>query len=597
MTVRDTSRVGGDDGLRQATAGDAAEPGPAELSGLTPEPEPQLITGQSGPRRLLAFLRNIWRQLTSMRTALILLFLLAIASLPGALLPQWSLNSAKTAQYIIDRPTLGPLLDRFGFFEVFGSPWYAAIYLLLFTSLVGCLLPRTLEFVGQLRMPPVATPRNLGRLPHHHRTEVAGGPGEIADRIAAGLKGWRIARRTEGQPGSATGAVTISAERGYIREVGNLVFHLSLLGLLVAIAVGKLVGYEGSVIVNAGSQFCSTSPASYDNFRPGLLVDGTQLSPFCVDVQQFTASYTDAGQASGFVAQVRTQSGAAAGTDQWEPGSLQVNEPLRMDGERLYLLGHGFTPHFQITYPDGTVRDYSQPFAPEPNDPNFTSEGAVKVLDPPGATGDEVRKQQLAIVGIFAPTALVHAGIMTSSFPAPENPGVAIDVYRGDLGMEGGRSQSVFSIDTSQVDKGVLIKQVRQNLMVGESVSLDDGTKITFTGFNEWVSLQTSFDPAQIWALVFAVTLLIGLMTSLVFKRRRVWFRLRPVPLAADPARAGPGDAHGQLATAGPGPGKRAAVANRTVVEVGGLARTDQAGYGEEFGALAGLADAQLSKT
>ena len=187
-----------------------------------------------------------------------------------------------------------------------------------------------------------------------------------------------------------------------------------------------------------------------------------------------------------------------------------------MDGERLYLLGHGFTPHFRITYPDGTVRDYSQPFAPAANDPNFTSEGAVKVLDPPGATGDQVRKQQLAIVGIFAPTATLHGGIMTSSFPAPGKPGVAVDIYRGDLGMEGGRSQSVFSIDTAQVDHGLLTKQARTNLMVGESVTLDDGTSITFTGFNEWVSLQTSFDPAQVWALVFSVTMLVGLMVSLI---------------------------------------------------------------------------------
>ena len=132
---------------------------------------------------------------------------------------------------------------------------------------------------------------------------------------------------------------------------------------------------------------------------------------------------------------------------------------------------------------------------------------------------------------------------MTSSFPAPDNPGVAVDVYRGDLGMEGGRAQSVFSIDTSQVDKGLLTKQARANLMVGESITLDDGTQITFTGFNEWVSLQTSFDPAQLWALIFAVTMLVGLMVSLVFKRRRVWFRLRPVRCPTRPARtrrAGP---------------------------------------------------------
>jgi cytochrome c biogenesis protein len=323
-------------------------------------------------------------------------------------------------------------------------------------------------------------------------------------------------------------------------------------------------------------------------------VDGTQLSPFCVDVQQFSASYTDAGQASGFLAKVRSQSGADAGGDRWQSADLQVNDPLRLDGERLYLLGHGFTPHFRITYPDGTVRDYSQPFAPAANDPNFTSEGAVKVLDPPGATGDQVRKQQLAIVGIFAPTATLHGGIMTSSFPAPGKPGVAVDIYRGDLGMEGGRSQSVFSIDTAQVDRGLLTKQARTNLMVGESVTLDDGTSITFTGFNEWVSLQTSFDPAQVWALVFSVTMLVGLMVSLICKRRRVWFRLRPAGRAVhgsgdvDPGLAGgSGSAGGSGAASGGVP----AGPDRTVVEVGGLARTDQAGYGEEFEKLAGLVE------
>jgi len=552
------------------------------MSATQAPPAPAAEPARPGPvRGVLAFLRNVWRQLTSMRTALILLFLLAVASLPGALLPQWSLNSAKTAQYIADYPTIGPWLDRLGFFEVFGSPWYSAIYLLLFISLVGCLTPRTWEFVGQLRARPVATPRNLSRLPHHDRREVPGSVEETADRVSAGLRGWRVVRRTEersGPPRPGAGpepiAVTISAEKGYLRELGNLVFHFSLVGLLVAIAVGRLVGYEGSVIVNVGSQFCSTSPASYDNFRPGLLVDGTDLTPFCLDVRTFTAGYTPAGQAISFAADVGSQTGAAAGGDAWADNLLQVNDPLRLAGERVYLIGHGFTPHFRVTFADGTVRDYEQPFAPEPNDPNFTSQGAVKILDPPGVTGDDVRKHQLAIVGIFAPTAtLAHGGIMTSEYPSAQNPGVAVDVYRGDLGMESGRSQSVFAIDTNQVDKGALVKQARSNLMPGESITLDDGTAVTFTGYNEWVSLQTSYDPAQGWALVFAVTLLIGLMVSLVIKRRRVWFRLYPANPVTQP---GPGD--------------------RTVVEVGGLARTDQAGYGEEFDRLATLADIASTK-
>ena len=342
-----------------------------------------------------------------MRTALILLFLLAVASLPGALLPQWSLNSGKTAQYIADHPTLGPWLDRLGFFEVFASPWYAAIYLLLFTSLVGCLAPRTWEFAGQLRARPVATPRNLGRLPHHDRREVPGSVDEVADRVTAGLRGWRIARRVEERPGQEavqeagqeaagqeadTIAVTISGEKGFLRELGNLVFHFSLLGLLVAIAIGKMVGYEGSVIVNVGAQFCSASPASYDNFRPGLLVDGTDMSPFCLDVRSFAADYTQVGQAISFVAEVGSQSGARAGTDSWNENTLQVNDPLRLEGERVYLIGHGYTPHFQVSFPDGTVRDYAQPFAPDPQRPELHLRGSGE--DPRPARGHRRRRAQ-----------------------------------------------------------------------------------------------------------------------------------------------------------------------------------------------------------
>lgn len=544
----------------------------------------------------LAFVRNIWRQLTSMRTALILLFLLALAALPGALLPQWSLNQAKTAQYILDHGWWGLWLNRLGFFEVFSSPWYAAIYLLLFTSLVGCLIPRSWDFARALRMPPVATPRNLARLPLHSSSPAPEAPGAVADRVQAGLTGWRVARRVE-----ADGAIAISAEKGFLREVGNLVFHLSLLGLLVAIAVGKMFGYEGSIIVTAGgdvSGFCSASPAVYDNFRPGLMIDGTDLSPFCVQVDSFQAEYTDVGQASSFRAEVRYQSGGGLDTDTWQAGVLEVNDPLRIAGQRLYLLGHGYTPTFTVTYPDGGRQTAGAPF--QPQDSMFTSQGAVKFPNPPGLTGTAMRQHQLAVVGIFAPTALVHGGIMTSTFPAAEAPGVAVDIYRGDLGLESGRAQSIFTIDQGQVDSGALKKVDRTNLAPGEAATLDDGTKVAFTGYREWVSLQTSYDPAQGWALVFAVVLLAGLMLSLTVKRRRVWFRIRAVGSSLDStggfsadATAGPSTDSAAGPSDGASPGAAGAgrsLITASTVDIGGLARTDQAGYGAEFEKIAALA-------
>jgi len=532
---------------------------------LPPRRTPKAASWRGQP--VVAFLRNTWRGLTSMRTALILLFLLALASLPGALLPQWSLNQSKTAGYIRAHPGWAPWLNRLGFFEVFASPWYSAIYLLLFISLIGCLLPRSFDFVKQLGARPVATPRNLARLPLHTDYTVDDeSAAVIADRVEKTLRGkrWRVASRTE------TGGVhTISAEKGYLREVGNLIFHFSLVGLLVAIAVGKLFGYEGSVIKTVGDEqgaFCSTSPVVYDNFRPGLTVDGTDLTPFCLRINSFHAEYAKSGQPLAFSTDIDYQTGTQAGTDSWHPARLQVNHPLRISGERVYLLGHGYTPKVKISYPNGDVRDLSAPFVNTTGDRMFLSTGAIKVPDPPGVPADQIRKHQLAIAGLFAPTAAERGGIMTSVFPAADKPGLAVDIYRGDLGMETGVPQSVFAIDQKQVDNGALVKQKRANLYLGDSVALNDGTTITFTGYTDWVSLQTSYDPAQFAALTFAITLLTGLMTSLTIKRRRLWFRMIPQPDPADPE-----------------PPDKSHTTRSTIVRVGGLARTDQAGYGSEF--------------
>src|SRR5690606_2507051 len=92
--------------------------------------------------RLAAWLRNGWRQLTSMRTALVLLFLLALAAIPGSVLPQRGVNPQDVADYYAAHPDLAPVLDRLGGFDVYRSPWFSAIYLLLFVSLVGCVVPR-----------------------------------------------------------------------------------------------------------------------------------------------------------------------------------------------------------------------------------------------------------------------------------------------------------------------------------------------------------------------------------------------------------------------------------------------------------------------
>ena len=528
------------------------------------------VPRQSPAGRVLALGRNTWRALTSMRTALVLLFLLAVAAIPGALLPQRSLNAGKVDDYIANRPTLGPLMDKLELFDVFGSFWFTAIYVLLFISLIGCILPRCWEHYRSLRTKPVAAPRRLARLPHHADTVVDAGPEVVAAEAVTRLRGWKTVTRTgadlrSGRPGE----VTVSAEKGYLREAGNLVFHLSLVGLLAAIAVGKLFGYEGNVIVIAdgGPGICTTSPAMFDSFRAGLEEDGLGLTPLCVKVHDFTAEYLDNGQAEMFTSNIEYQAGTDLAANTWRPAQLQVNHPLRVAGDRVYLQGHGYAPTFTVTFPNGESRTETLQWRPD-DATTFLSSGAMRFDPPGGMYPDETerRKHQIGIEGLFAPSAVFHGNLLSSNFPALRDPAVAIDVYQGDTGLDTGNPQSIFSLSKELVNQGRMTKEARVNLRPGESTTLADGTVVRFDGATDFVNLQVSHDPAQQWVLVFALTMMAGLLVSLVVKRRRVWVRAYPEGAASDSST----------------PGER-----RTVVELGGLARTDQAGWGDEFDRLA----------
>lgn len=527
--------------------------------------------------KAIALIRNTWRALTSMGTALVLLFLLALGAIPGALLPQRNLNAGKVDDYLKAHPSIGPWLDRLQAFDVFSSFWFTAVYVLLFVSLVGCLTPRMIEHARSLRATPVAAPRNLARLPKHAEAQITAGPGQLnalANEITGRLRGWRTAIRHEEDV--AAPAVEISAEKGYLREFGNIVFHFSLLGLLVAVAVGKLFGYEGNVIVIAdgGPGFCSASPAAFDSFRAGNTVDGTSLHPICVRVNDFSAHYLPSGQATSFAADIDYQSGRDLAANTWRHYLLEVNHPLRVGGDRVYLQGHGYAPTFTVTFPNGQTRTSTVQWRPD-NPQTLLSSGVVRVDPPAGSYPDPAdrRRHEIAIQGLLAPTEQLNGTLLSSRFPALIAPAVAVDIYRGDTGLDTGRPQSLFTLDPRLIQQGRLTKEKRVNLRAGQEVRIDQGpgagTVVRFDGAVPFVNLQVSHDPGQVWVLLFAGTMMTGLLVSLLVRRRRVWVRLTP---AAEPA-------------------------GTVNVELGGLARTDNSGWGEEFERLTGRLLAGLGES
>lgn len=307
------------------------------------------------------------------------------------------------------------------------------------------------------------------------------------------------------------------------------------------------------------SVFCNTATANYDSFRAGANFDGTGLTTFCFEAHDFSADYLANGQAEMFRSNISYAVGDDIQNDPetWEDYELRVNHPLRIEGDRVYLQGHGFAPTFTVTWPNGETR--TQTVQWRPDDPTFFLSSGVVRFDPPAGMYPDLyerRQNQLAIQGLFAPTAEWEGDnneLLTSSYPAMRDPAVAIDIYRGDNGLDTGIGQSLFSLDSSLMHSGVLQKIERVNLQIGDTVTLDDGTTVSFDGASEFANYQISRDPTQNWVLVTTVISLVSLVGSLMIRRRRIWVRFYPQENGT------------------------------TRVETGGLARTDRAGWGGEY--------------
>jgi cytochrome c biogenesis protein len=443
--------------------------------------------------------RFAWRQLTSMRTALILLMMLGVASIPGSLVPQRSQNPMAVRQYFIDNPQSARWIDRFWGFEVYSSPWFSAIYILLFISLIGCVLPRSFEHFKAMRALPPTTPRNLSRMEHFSSFE---GDKDNFDKGAKWLERKRFRIRHE------DGA--ISAEKGYLRETGNLLFHLSLILILIGVSVGSLFGMRGEAIVNKGERFISL-PTSYDTLTFGKLVDESVIDPFIIEVEDFQARYDPITSAPrDYTATVRVTN---PGEEKSEVKILKVNSPLTFGNTRVYLQANGYAPIVTVRDTAGFVV-FQGPVTFLPQDTNLKSIGSIKVPD---------ARPQLGFVSSFLPTygrSEVDGGV--SLFPQPLNPKLLFSIWQGDLGLDSGIPQSVYRIDTSEMTRIGL-----DSLSPGETFNFSAGS-ITFETFVPWINLQIVSDPGKTYALYGAIAAILGLLASLFGRRRRIWIRITP---------------------------------------------------------------------
>ncbi|MEU6301811.1 cytochrome c biogenesis protein ResB [Streptomyces chartreusis] len=500
---------------------------------------------------VIGWARWFWRQLTSMRVALLLLLLLSLGAIPGSLIPQTGIDETKVAEFRKAHETLAPIYDKLGLFNVYSSVWFSAIYILLFVSLIGCIVPRTWQFVGQLRGRPPGAPKRLTRLPAYTTWRTEAEPEQVREAALALLKKRRFRAHLTGD--------AVAAEKGYLREVGNLAFHIALIVMLIAFAWGQLFKSEGNKLVVEGDGFSNTL-TQYDDFKSGSLFTQEDLDPFSFNLKNFTGTYEASGPNKGTPRIYKADLSYSVGADgKDKKTTIKVNEPLEIGDSKVYLVSHGYAPVITIRDGKGNVV-YRDAVPLLPLDGNVTSTGAIKVMD--GYRNAKGEREQLGFQAFFLPT-YVKGNELASQFPALLNPVINLEAYHGDLGVDAGIPQSVYQLNKKNLKgfKDAKGAQVRENLKPGESMKLPNGAgTVTFEKeIKEWAGFQVARQPGSGWALAGSLAAIFGLAASLFIQRRRVWVR---------------------AATGSDGV---------TVVEMAGLGRSESAKVPEELGDLAGI--------
>jgi len=462
----------------------------------------------------VGLLRFMWRQLTSMRTALVLLMMLGVAAIPGSFIPQRTQNPMAVSDVFANSPTKALWYERFSLFDVYASPWFSAIYILLFISLIGCVLPRAFEHYKASRAMPPVTPKNLSRMEFHEQWKGTGDELEIARQWFKKNR-FRV-RELDG---------SLSAEKGFTRETGNLLFHLALVLILIGVSFGSLFGMRGDAIVNVGERFINT-PTSYDSLSFGKLFNEKSLPPFSIEVDKFVGKYDPVTNApEDYTMWVTVKNNPEQST---EKKVVKVNSPLTFGNTRVYLQANGYSPIVTVRDPLGNV-GYQGPVPFLPQDSNLSSIGAIKVPD---------TNPQLGFVGSFFPTiGRADEGGGISVFPEALDPRLFLAAWTGDLGLDNGRPQSIYRIDTDDM------KQIGlKSLKPGETYEFAEGS-ITFETYIPWVNLQIVQDPGKSYALVGSILAILGLLASLFTRRRRIWVSInkKNVEVAGLAKNAAPG--------------------------------------------------------
>jgi cytochrome c biogenesis protein len=475
----------------------------------------------------------VWRTLRSMRTALILLLMLGLASVAGSLIPQWPNTPERVLQYRSDHPIWGSLFSRIGFFDVFGSWWFVLITVLLFVSLIACLVPRTRSLMRAVRARPVQA-REIDSFRLYREASVPAGPDDAVEAARTVLRRrWYRVERDGSRP-------RLAAEKGLGREIGSLAFHWAFILILAGVIYGKGTGFTGYAVVVEGDTWIDAA-ANYDGqLRTGRFFGGN-FSGFGLKLESFESKYRETGQPMDFVSRVELL------TPEGEPirtQDIRVNHPAHIAGRSIYQINFGWAPVVQVRDGDRLLardpvvmdRDVAPPGVPELAMP---WRGFIKL------PATEPGEPDVAIELELWPDSRAYAQFNLTGQPVAMltyfDPIIRYQAWEGRL-----TTLALNELDTRamrETGSGLLFADGTVEVSTGKQVDPEGrppaGLTLSFPELRRYSVFQVSRDAGVPVVLAAAILILVGLIPALFTSRRKLWIRVDPDPDGGSVLRVG----------------------------------------------------------
>lgn len=298
---------------------------------------------------------RLWDFLGSMRLAISLLSILAIASAIGTLVKQNEPRVNYISQFGV---FWAQWFDMLGIYDVYNQLWFLLILAVLLASTSVCLIRNTPKMLADMRTFKEHTRTNsLRHLPEHTDWQEINGLQALTQSSVETLQsqGYQV-RATENDAG-----VYIAAKRGRYNRIGYILTHLAI----VVICIGGLMDSElsvraqvflfGKVPQNNAVTFAKVPEAGLLSthtlsFRGDVKIpEGTatdvvaltydqnryllQDLPFVLRLDQFSIDYYSTGMPKRFASDVTVQDKVTGDTFSQ---TIEVNHPLRYKGVAVY---------------------------------------------------------------------------------------------------------------------------------------------------------------------------------------------------------------------------------------------------------------------